>query len=356
MCKTVSMKTTTTKTTSNGKNPIRTQKCNGCKKMLALTCFDAKIVKGVQSGFLSKCKVCRPKSIAADKRFNQSDAGKDRKKRYKESDAGKEANKRFKQSDAGKQAEKRSRQSDAGKARNKRSRQSNAGKEARKRELEVQNIRKFADPSFQMSYAMKSLSAHILSGDVAESPCFEARSSFGSTAAYRQHIQSELVKYNSVHGTSFRMKDYGTLWQVEHKVPREAYDHSNPLDVKRCWSPSNTQILTPTQNMEKSYLLIEELCIEVLSAGCQPLAWGSALPSKEETDAFYARIKQGWTPTREQKDAYDAYKFAKLAKKNGGAGSSNLQADDESDESDDDEYESDESDDDGSPMEVPQSE
>jgi len=225
---------------------------------------------------------------------------------------------------------------------------------------------------------------HLVSGNHDESPTFIQRTSFQSEGEFRLHMRSELDKYNAKNGTNFKMSDHGTLWHTEHKVPREAYDFSNPIDVKRCWSKPNIQILSPEQNHEKSWFLTDDLCTEVVAAGCEPLSWNGECPNEEEKQAFYTRMLQGWTPTDQQRAEYAAYKAKKDAKKvakskkrkvGGGAGPSTLEesddeSDDESDESedesdDDDEAEEPESDADQSdsdeeadsdPMEVPESE
>ena len=398
MVKTAKTAKTTTRVFT-GKQPVAIKKCGWCCKTLALSKFETRLVKGVETVY-SKCAVCRPKHAATsnssansaiikqtykktakgkavEKRFKQSDTGKAANKRFKQSDAGKAANKRFNQTDAGKARAKRYSQSDAGKARDKRYQQSDAGKAANKRALEIKNIRKFADKAYSMNNAIVCAANHLVNGDVSESPTFIQRTSFRSEGEFRLHISSELGKYNAKNGTNFKMSDYGTLWQVEHKIPREAYDFSNPIDVKRCWSKPNIQILSPEQNNEKMWFFIDDLCTEVVATGCEPLSWNGECPNEEAKQAFYTVMRNGWTPTDQQRTAYAAYKADKAAKKDakskkresgGGAGSSILEesedeSDDESEEdesadepeSDADQSDSDEESD-ADPMEVPESE
>ena len=68
-----------------------------------------------------------------NKRYRQTERGKEAHKRYEQSEKGKEAHKRYQQSERGKETKKRYQQSEEGKEAHKRYRQTERGKEAKKR-------------------------------------------------------------------------------------------------------------------------------------------------------------------------------------------------------------------------------
>ena len=297
------------------------KKCLWCCKKLPVDRFTT----NPRSGQLySKCEECRPKHKAtchtsanhasaqrkyfesdkckeAQKRYAQSDKGKEAKKRYKQSDKGKECDKRFNQSDKGKEvqrrANKRFRQSDKGKEAFKRYVQSDKGKEAQKRYREGEagqsaskRYRKRRTSHRQVSSAMRldknvaRLSNLLISSRVKRSKTFIKRTGFCSETAFLSAVRATFPPDGSM-----TFKNHGTKWQLDHKIPREAYDFDNPEDVKRCWSAKNIQAITPEANKEKSWKLVDQYIAEA-GVECFPISWNGKFPDTDFKIAHSAKM------------------------------------------------------------------
>ena len=86
------------------------------------------------------------------------------------------------------------------------------------------------------------------------------------------------------------MSEHNKTWTVEHKIPCSAYDHSNPIDVKRCWSRANLEALTLSQNQSKSFTIVDAKCIEV-GPDYYPVSWNGLIPSKEQKQKWYESMQ-----------------------------------------------------------------
>ncbi len=286
------------------------KKCGYCCRKLPLDCFASRVVKGEEVVY-SKCETCRPKHLKSshtsannaenNKRFKQSEKGKASEKRFKQSEKGKASNKRYAQSEKGKAAMKRKNQSEKGKASNKRyaqsekgkakqksARQSEKGKASRKRFLETKKKRRAADPAYCLMGNISRLAVFLVSLEKKNSPAFVKRTSFTSGANFRNHIRREAAK------RGWTLADHGTKFQIEHKIPQEAFDFNDTEDVKRCWSHANVHAMTKEENMAKSYTIVDALCLDV-GAEKYPKAWGGRIPSEEEKQAFYAKCRAAFS-------------------------------------------------------------
>lgn len=65
--------------------------------------------------------------------------------------------------------------------------------------------------------------------------------------------------------------------QIDHLVPRSQYDHDDPEEVKRCWSPENMRMCPKNENEKKHCSLVAELVARV-PPNVWPKAWGGACP------------------------------------------------------------------------------
>ena len=239
------------------------KKCNHCKKSLDLGQFEKHLVKTVMTAY-SKCITCRPKHLAsAHTSANEAAV----QKRFKQSTKGKIANKRFDQSDK--------------------------GKARKKRLLDTKKKRRACDPAFALMEAIGTASRHLVSGRHIESPTFLARTSFDTESQFRDHVKAAAERIG------FTMSQYGDEFDVEHAIPQEAYNFSNPEDVKRCWSAANVRAMTPSDNKAKGVTLIDELCMEVGSEYF-PLSWNGRLQTHDEKEAFYIQGKTLWVPPEEE--------------------------------------------------------
>ena len=295
------------------------KKCGWCCKSLPVDRFEHNPKKGAP---YSKCMECRPKHAATSnsssncaavkRKYKQTDAGKEAEKRYKSSEKGKEKEKRYKSSEKGKEREKQYRSSEKGKEKKKRSNASESGKAAKKqyrssekgKETEkrykssesgkdaakryrggaagratakrfVANraSRRRASPAMRLDHAIGCASRGLMSGRYKDSPTFVARTSFASGEEFLANVGATFSE-----GMTF--ENHGTAWELDHKIPREAYDFSNPEDVRRCWSPMNVHAMTPEANMQKSWKLVDKYILEA-GTGCFPAAWSGRFPTFE---------------------------------------------------------------------------
>jgi hypothetical protein len=291
------------------------KKCGRCCKTLDVGCFST---NPKTSALYSKCEGCHPKHAAtanssanraetrrafdaseagkaAAKRYKQSDAGKEKEKRYKQSDVGKEKEKRYKQSDVGKEKEKRYnatdsakeskkeyKQSEAGKEADKRYREGEAGQEAAKRFVSNRAERRRASTAMRMDNTIHCASNRLISGRYKTSPTFVERTGFASESAFLAAVEATFQ-------TGMTFANHSTVWELDHKIPREAYDFDDPEDVRRCWSPKNVHALTCSTNKEKSWKLVDQYIFEA-GVECLPVAWKGQFPDADFKIAHAAKM------------------------------------------------------------------
>ena len=240
------------------------KKCNYCNKMLTLLHFGTHTIKGVEVVY-SRCKECRPKSRALDKNISKSDKRKVSRKRHETSKQGKAGKKRFRKSEKGLVYTKRQ----------------------DRRHTKVRAERSKVDPAFRLYQTLRVVAAGLLSGSREASPTFVQNTSFVNEAEFQTHMKQSAL------ALEFSMDDYGSKWVIEHIIPQEAFDFSNPEDVKRCWSAPNVRALNPKENDEKGVLIIDELCSKVGVARF-PLSWNGAIPIETEKQFLYTKWNAPW--------------------------------------------------------------
>ena len=246
---------------------------------------------------LSRCNDCNDKHNETN---NSSANNAEVKRKYAKGGLGRATNKRYLKGDAGRAANKRYLKGDAGRA-------------MRGREYETNRMRRFFDKGFALDHAIECAATDLLSGRRETSPTFVARTSFSSAHDFRLHMKSTLPEglvLADVYGEpeDAQEREQWDSWcdhfyQQEHRIPREAYDHSNPSDVKRCWSKQNMLLRTAKDNKDKSYTLLDT---EIASVGEDhwPLAWNGVPPTEAEKLEVYQRWTTKWSPTDEQKTQY----------------------------------------------------
>ena len=104
-----------------------------------------------------------------------------------------------------------------------------------------------------------------------DSPILMKHSSFTSPAHVRNHFR------RCIQGTNMKMANFGSLWGCDHKIPRSAYNHDNPKDVKRCWSKENVRAMYISANKEKSSTIFKDVVNEV-PMHLWPEAWKGIIP------------------------------------------------------------------------------
>jgi hypothetical protein len=189
------------------------------------------------------CNSCHVRKLEADTRYNQSEAGKEADKRYREGDAGQESAKRFR---------------------------------------EHRQDRRRASTAMQMDCTIQCASNKLISGRLKTSPTFVERTGFASEAAFLSSVEATFAP-----GMTFA--NHSPVWELDHKIPREAYDFDDPEDVRRCWSPKNVHALTRSANAEKSWKLVDQYIFEA-GVECLPVAWNDRLPDADFKNAHAAKM------------------------------------------------------------------
>jgi len=205
-----------------------------------------------------------------NQRYDESELGKDRNKRYDESELGKERNQRYDESELGKAAAKRAKTSDKGKERNQRYLEGDAGQASTKRFRDNRQERRRESSAMRMDSNIMCASNALISGRYMTSPTFLERTSFTSEVQFFEVIEATFAP-------GMTLANHGPAWEIEHKIPREAYDFDDPEDVKRCWSVKNVHAMTVAANLEKSWKLLDEY---ITAAGVAnfPKAWNGKFP------------------------------------------------------------------------------
>jgi len=227
--------------------------CKTCKKDWE---GGVRKVKGIEKPLLN-CDDCRAKVTAKVIAHNKTPKGKASVSRANTSNKGVERSKRFNGTPKG-----RSRLD---------------------RHMKVRRERRAADPAYKLSQNIRCNAKSILLGTSPNSPTFVARTAFNSAREFVQHLEHQLSLLNP----NWTMHDRGTLWEPDHKIPVEAYNFSNAEDARRCWSPANMHCMTPHDNKEKRWKIIDSLCNEV-GVAFFPVAWNGLIPSDAEKEVFYA--------------------------------------------------------------------
>ena len=79
------------------------------------------------------------------------------------------------------------------------------------------------------------------------------------------------------YGTHKKGAELESAWNIGHKIPRSAYDHSNEDDIRRCWSRMNLFAQDAKQNANASDRLPNS-CVLLSLRPVWPLAWNDSLP------------------------------------------------------------------------------
>jgi hypothetical protein len=153
----------------------------------------------------------------------------------------------------------------------------------RARERRLQLIA--SNPGMKSKKSLADAASRISSFSVKSSPLFVSNTSFSSIDEFRTHMESF---FNDSNG--FTWENYGKVWENEHRIPSDAYDHSDPDDAKRCWSMANMRPLEPLSNMEKSSKIIDEECI-LVPEEFRPKSWNGIIPCDAEKEAIYRSWK-----------------------------------------------------------------
>jgi hypothetical protein len=267
------------------------------------------------------CRKHHAEKLVLSAKHKKTDVGKASEKRSKTSEKGKARAKRANTSVKGKACAKRAKTSEKGKASAKRARTSEKGQATAARFAAKRTKRRQQSSAMRLDNNIYVAAWHLISGRNKTSPTFVERTGVSETALLA-HVRAACA----AQCLDF---DDRKSWQLEHKIPREAYDFDDPANVRCCWSLSNLHVMTKADNMEKSWKLIDHW---IASAGpsCFPAAWQGRPPTEDMKRAHAAKM----LAAKALVDAADATDLED-------EGSEKSEGSEESDESDDsdDEFE-----------------
>lgn len=235
------------------------KKCYDCKQKFPLSYFGTRIRKG-QEGPYANCPPCRIRVADRQNKYHDTSKGHTSQKKSGKSDASKRAKRRYKES--------------------------TKGVDSNKRGVAIRKRRRHEDPAYKKSTNIRRSASALASGRLKSSPTFVKNTGFTSAKHFLRHLEKNIP-------SNMTMDDYGEGWEIEHGIPVEAYDFSNPIDIKRCWSPANVRGMAPADNDAKGVTIIDSLCMQV-GVDHFPLSWGGRLLAHQEKEAFYRECRAAW--------------------------------------------------------------
>tara|TARA_B110001452_G_scaffold22194_1_gene17779 strand:- start:2628 stop:3368 length:741 start_codon:yes stop_codon:yes gene_type:complete len=242
------------------------KKCNWCRKLLQLSSFEE--YKGTKR---ATCIDCVPKKKDTNQKYQGSAKGIKKSKEYWKSDVGKKVRQNYNGSDKGKAAHSKFMNSDK-------------GVKAKKKQLTTYKEKYNTNASFNLNMRLCALFRYLLKNDAKESELLHL-TDFDSVADVDDHFQ-KLFK----DGMSF--ENYGMVWSVAHRIPRIYFNHDDPEDVRRCWSPKNMYPEAKTKNKEDSFIIDLEGCT---MAGNDhfPLNWNGVVPNAAKIQELQGAARKG---------------------------------------------------------------
>lgn len=236
---------------------VEIKKCLGnCSKWHNIECFtvSTRVCDGGKR--IARCAPCQEAKLKKATEYSKTANGKAIQKRYREGEAGQAGAKRYREGAAG---------------------LANARRGRRRRNKLIK-----LDPSMNMMNAINCAARQLITGARETSPTFVART--GRTEA---NFLSALEVKAAQLGFDW---DDPTTFEMEHLLPQEAYNHTDAIDRKRCWSKANVTLATEQANKEKGIQIIDELCVQV-GAENWPQSWEGNIPDEAAKQAFYERTK-----------------------------------------------------------------
>jgi hypothetical protein len=223
------------------------KKCNYCKKMLPLHDFGTRLVDGSEVPYAT-CTPCKPLKKKTAAKYAAKPHAIAKRSEYNKSVNGKVA-------------------MDAAYAKYRKSDKGAVAYEQRKESMAT----KYAtSEAHRLKMKLHVTAAKTAAGQRLTSPLFVQHTAFTSLAQFRKHLRTKMP-------AGMRMADHGKRWEIEHKIPQEAYDFANIEDVKRCWSPENVHCMQPGPNRRKSASIVPSFCQEV-GVARYPCSWNGQIP------------------------------------------------------------------------------
>lgn len=220
---------------------------------------------------MATCEECRPKKNAVNTKYAHGTTGTKTRGEYWSGSAGKTVRKKYNGGDGGKKALKKWTDSEKGEA-------YRIVKNERAAEKRATN------PGLALNLRLVSSFNNILKG--AKTCTLLKKTSFTSCSDVRKHFKGLLE------GSGMTISDHGPTWWVGHRIPRVYFDHTNPADVKACWSKANMFPQPKQSNHDDTYFITKENCLAAGAANF-PASWNHTMPSESEIAALHSKAHAG---------------------------------------------------------------
>ena len=66
-------------------------------------------------------------------------------------------------------------------------------------------------------------------------------------------------------------------WDVDHRIPKSKYDHTDDDDIRRCWNLRNLRPMWHVDNLAKGNTIMASEC-NLVGSDLWPKAWQGVLP------------------------------------------------------------------------------
>jgi len=247
--------------------------------------FDVHEETGVPKTY---CRVCMPKMLARGAVWKKTDNGKATQKRYKDSDKGKARDERYHKSDKGKARDERYHKSDKGKATQKKYKDSDKGNAANERYNETRSKSSALRRTEQPAWALKE-------DLIVNAAAFVSHRNFSFVFEETTGLLGKdlLARLKETFHSGMTFANHAEVWQISHLIPRAAFDHNDPENVRRCWDVRNFRADLKEDNHEMQHRIIPA---NALLAGkdCFPVEWDGHIPSTNKIDGFFDWCTTSW--------------------------------------------------------------
>ena len=257
--------------------------CGACKKEKPIEDFDS--YKKDPTKLLVQCRTC----TSYKKKWDQSEGGKAFWHKRNTSDGAKKNKKKWANTDFGKAWNKEYHEEYEKTDKCKKRRQEWAKTENGKRNSRIQGQklvqRLRENPDRRLAWNIRVRMYATLKGRLHQSATIIRNTEFPSLESLKAHFEEQL-------SGEMTISNYGAVWDIEHTIALIWYDHSDPEDVKRCWSKQNLRPMLARENSKKSYKIDDDTCRSV-DPMFWPKAWNGRIPDREQKREMYKRVRRG---------------------------------------------------------------
>lgn len=285
----------------------RTQKCNRCQHIKAMSCFGLHSKTGQP---LKKCKDC----TAYAKAYNQSAAGKAVIRKFDNSSHRKEWRAEWlltqngaesiakgrekakpRMAEYNKTPERRARNNETRKAPHRREktnastrlwRQTPNGQASSKASDHRKYVKMMSDPGTKLMERIRIKVTSMLTNRP-ESHTVASYTGFESAADLAHHMEMLMPK-----DSGMTLANHGEFWHIEHAIARCWYDPNDVDDIRRCWSKANVRPMLGPENLKKNFLIQDAECAAI-DPMYWPASWNGKIPSDAEKKAMYKGLRGG---------------------------------------------------------------